>query len=44
MRKICCLNPISGCGLERLTEEYVLTDQPDEAEGILVRSASMHEM
>ena len=44
MRKICYLNPISGCGLERLTEEYVLTDQPDEAEGILVRSASMHEM
>ena len=44
MRKICCLNPISGCGLERLTEKYVLTDQPDEAEGILVRSASMHEM
>ena len=44
MRKICCLNPISGCGLERLTEEYVMTDQPDAAEGILVRSASMHEM
>ena len=44
MKKICCLNPISGCGLERLTEEYVLTDQPGEAEGILVRSASMHEM
>lgn len=44
MRKICCLNVISDCGLERLTGEYVKVENPSEAEGILVRSASMHEM
>ena len=44
MRKICCLNAIADCGLERLTDEYVQVDSPAEAEGILVRRASMHEM
>lgn len=44
MRKICCLNPISKYGLERLTEEYVQVPEVTEAEGVLVRSASMHEM
>lgn len=44
MRKICCLNAIADCGLERLTDEYVKVENPEEAEGILVRSASMHEM
>lgn len=44
MRKICCLNPISRYGLERLTDEYERVEEPTEAEGILVRSASMHEM
>ncbi len=44
MRKICCLNPIAGCGLERFTNEYEQVKDPAEAEGILVRSASMHEM
>lgn len=44
MRKICCLNIISGCGLKRLTEEYRMVENPADAEGILVRSASMHEM
>ncbi|MBR6614995.1 MAG: 3-phosphoglycerate dehydrogenase [Lachnospiraceae bacterium] len=44
MRKICCLNAIADCGLERLTDEYVKVENPAEAEGILVRSASMHEM
>ena len=44
MRKICCLNPISRYGLERLTDEYEKVEDPKEAEGILVRSASMHEM
>ncbi len=39
-----CLNPISQVGLEKLTNDYVLTDAVNEAEGILVRSASMHEM
>ena len=44
MRKICCLNTIADCGLERLTDEYVKVEDPADAEGILVRSASMHEM
>ena len=43
MRKICCLNPISRYGLERL-EGYEMTENPAEAEGLMVRSASMHEM
>ena len=44
MRKICCLNPISRYGIERLKGGCVLTEDAGEAEGILVRSASMHEM
>lgn len=44
MRKICCLNAIADCGLERLTDEYIKIKEPAEAEGILVRSASMHEL
>lgn len=44
MRKICCLNPISSHGLDCLTGEYELTKELSEAEGILVRSASMKEM
>lgn len=44
MRKICCLNPISSHGLDCLTGEYELTKELSEAEGVLVRSASMKEM
>lgn len=44
MFKINCLNPISGVGLKNLTADYAMTEQVDEAEGILVRSASMHDM
>ncbi|MCR5426473.1 MAG: phosphoglycerate dehydrogenase [Lachnospiraceae bacterium] len=44
MYKIHCLNPISQVGLANLDEEFALTDKVGEAEGILVRSASMHEM
>lgn len=44
MFKINCLNPISQIGLESLTENYTLTDHVEEAEGILVRSAVMHDM
>lgn len=39
-----CLNPIAGVGLERFDLNYVKTDNVAEADGILVRSASMHEM
>ncbi|MCH5342516.1 MAG: phosphoglycerate dehydrogenase [Acetatifactor sp.] len=44
MFKIHCLNPISQVGLKNLKADYQLTDNVNEAEGILVRSASMHEM
>lgn len=44
MYKINCLNPISKEGLSKLTADYALTDEINEADGILVRSASMHEM
>lgn len=44
MFKINCLNPISGVGLKNLTADYTMTEQVNEAEGILVRSASMHDM
>ena len=44
MYKIHCLNPISKVGLEKLTANYALTQEVEAAEGILVRSASMHEM
>ncbi len=44
MKKICCLNAIADCGLDRLTEEYVQVKDLAEAEGVLVRSAAMHEM
>lgn len=44
MFKINCLNPISQVGLTNLTAEYQLTEDVKEADGILVRSASMHEM
>jgi D-3-phosphoglycerate dehydrogenase len=44
MYKINCLNPISKIGLANLTADYQLTDNVNEAEGILVRSAAMHDM
>ena len=44
MRKYYCLNQIAKEGLERFSEEYGRTENICEADGILVRSASMHEM
>lgn len=44
MYKINCLNPISQVGLKNLTADYQLCDDVKEADGILVRSASMHDM
>ncbi len=44
MRRIYCLNSISKYGTNLLTEEYELTDQMAQAEGVLVRSAAMHDM
>ena len=44
MFQINCLNPISKVGLDRLPADYKVTDNMNDAEGVLVRSASMHEM
>lgn len=44
MFKYNCLNPIANIGLDRFTTDYCKTDNVDEAESILVRSAVMHDM
>ena len=44
MRKIHCINNISNCGTDLLTEDYILTDSMEDAQGVLVRSTSMHDM
>ena len=44
MKKIFCLNPISKTGTKRFSAEYELTDQLADADAVLVRSASMHDL
>ena len=44
MFKYHCLNPISKVGTDKFTNNYVKTDKVEEADGILVRSAAMHDM
>ena len=44
MPKIYCLNNISAAGTNLLPDSYQLTESLDEATGILVRSAAMHDM
>ena len=44
MFKINCLNPISDVGLKNFNDKSEVTADVKEAQGILVRSASMHEM
>ena len=44
MFKYHCLNPIANVGLQNFTDNYKRTEDVNEAQGILVRSASMHEM
>ena len=39
-----CLNPISEIGLSKFTDSYQKTEDLSQADGVLVRSASMHEM
>ena len=39
-----CLNPISNVGLQGFEDKYVNTDEVNEADVILVRSAKMHDM
>lgn len=44
MFKYHCLNPISGVGLAKFSDQYKKTEEITEADGILVRSAAMHDM
>ena len=44
MYKIAKLNKISPVGLAHLTDEYEITENVEEANGILVRSADMLSM
>ena len=44
MYKISTLNKISPVGLGRLTDDYTITEAIEEANGIILRSYSMHEM
>ena len=39
-----CLNPIANVGLDLFSQEYQKTDDINEAQAVLVRSAAMHEM
>ncbi len=42
--KICTLNKIAACGTDRFGAGYTVTDQMDGADGVMVRSAAMHDM
>jgi D-3-phosphoglycerate dehydrogenase len=44
MYKVHCLNNIAKVGTDRLGEGFDLTENIDEAEAIMVRSASLHEL
>ncbi len=44
MVKVNCLNPIAKVGMMRLPASFGTTDNFAEAEAVLVRSASMHEL
>lgn len=44
MHKILCLNKISPVGTKRFGEAYTFSPEMQEPEGILVRSAAMHDM
>lgn len=42
--KVKCLNPIAACGLDLFDETYEMVEDVNEAQAVLVRSASMHDM
>ena len=44
MKKIHCLNPIAKCGTELFPAGYEMTAKAADADAVLVRSASMHDM
>lgn len=39
-----CLNPIAGVGLDLFSDEYKKVDEMKDADAVLVRSATMHDM
>lgn len=43
MFRYTCLNPIAQIGLDGFTEEYAKTEELQEADAVLVRSAKLHE-
>ena len=44
MTKVNCLNPIAACGLDLFSDNYEIVDSMENADAILVRSASMHDL
>lgn len=44
MYNVKCLNPIAQIGLDNFTDEFQMTEEINDAEAVLVRSASMHEI
>lgn len=44
MTKVNCLNPIAACGLDLFSDNYEIVDSLDNADAVLVRSASMHDL
>lgn len=44
MVKVNCLNPIAKCGMDLLTDNYEKVDNFADAEAVLVRSATMHDL
>ncbi len=44
MFRVHCLNPIADVGLRNFKKEYAVTPDIEEADAVLVRSASMHDM
>ena len=44
MKSVYCLNPISNAGMNRFDDTYCIADSIENADAVLLRSASMHEM
>ena len=44
MYNVKCLNPIAKIGTDGFTDAYQFTDDVNDADAVLVRSASMHEI
>lgn len=44
MSNVKCLNPIAACGMDLLPEGFQVVDELADADVVLVRSASMHEL